>query len=40
LEIIKEVKAQLSSKFKMKDIDATNFILGMEIKRDQENKKL
>jgi hypothetical protein len=31
----KEVKKKLSSKFNMKDLDATNFILGMEIKRDQ-----
>jgi hypothetical protein len=29
----KEVKKQLSSKFNMKDLGATNFILGMEIKR-------
>jgi hypothetical protein len=39
-EIIKDVKTQLSSKFDMKNIGATNFILGMEIKRDQENMKL
>jgi hypothetical protein len=38
-EIIKEVKNQLCSKFDMKYIGATNFILGMEIKRDQENMK-
>jgi hypothetical protein len=40
MDVIKEVKSQLSSKFDMKDIDATNFIMGMEIKRDHENKKL
>jgi hypothetical protein len=34
------VKTQLSSKFDMKDLGAGNFILGMEIKRDQENRKL
>jgi hypothetical protein len=33
-EIIQDVKTQLSSKFDMKDISASNFILGMEIKRD------
>jgi hypothetical protein len=35
-EIIKEVKTQLSSKFDMKYLGAANFILGTEIKRDQE----
>jgi hypothetical protein len=39
-EIIKGVKTQLSSKFDMKDLGAANFILGMEIKRDRENRKL
>jgi hypothetical protein len=39
-EIIQDVKTQLSSKFDMKDIGAANFILGMEIKRDWENRKL
>ena len=29
--VIKEVKSQLYSKFDMKYLDATNFILGMEI---------
>jgi hypothetical protein len=33
-EIIQDVKIQLSSKFDMKDLGASNFILGMEIKRD------
>jgi hypothetical protein len=33
-EIIQDVKTQLSSKFDMKDLGASNFILGMEIKRD------
>jgi hypothetical protein len=35
-EIIQDVKNQLSSKFDMKDLGASNFILGMEIKRDQK----
>jgi hypothetical protein len=39
-EIIQDVKNQLSSKFDMKDLGTADFILGMEIKRDQENKKL
>ena len=39
-EIIQDVKTQISSKFDMKDLSASNFILGMEIKRDQENIKL
>jgi hypothetical protein len=39
-EIIKDVKAQLCSKFDMKVLGAANFILGMEIKRDQANMKL
>jgi hypothetical protein len=34
-EIIQDVKTQLSSKFDMKYLGAANFILGMEIKRDQ-----
>ena len=40
MDVIKEVKSQLSSKFDMKDLSATNFILGMEIKRDRANRKL
>jgi hypothetical protein len=35
-EIIQDVKTQLSSKFDMKDPHASNFILGMEIKRDRK----
>jgi hypothetical protein len=34
-EIIQDVKTSFSSKFDMKDLGAKNFILGMEIKRDQ-----
>jgi hypothetical protein len=40
MDVIKEVKSQLSSKFDMKDLGDANFILGMEIKRDCENRKL
>ena len=34
--IIQNVKNQLSREFEMKDIGDANFILGMEIKRDQK----
>jgi hypothetical protein len=40
MDVIKEVKSQLSSKFDMKDLGASSFILGMEIKRYRANKKL
>jgi hypothetical protein len=40
MDVIKEVKSQLSSKFDMKDLGAANFIFGMEIKRDRANRKL
>jgi hypothetical protein len=40
MDVIKEVKSQLSSKFDMKDLGVANFIMGMEIKRDHANKKL
>jgi len=33
-EIIQDLKTHLSSKFDMKDLSVTNYILGMEIKRD------
>jgi hypothetical protein len=39
-EIIQDVKTQLSSKFDMKDIGASNFILGMEIKSDRKKRRL
>jgi hypothetical protein len=39
-EIIQDVKTQLSSKFDMKDLGAANLILGMEIKRDREKRKI
>jgi hypothetical protein len=40
MDSIKELKSHLSSKFDMKDLGATNFIMGMEIKRDHANRKL
>ena len=39
-EIIQDLKTQLSSKFDMKDLGATNHIFGMEIKRDRAKRKL
>jgi hypothetical protein len=39
-EIIHDVKTYFSSKFDMKDLGVSNFILGMEIKRDRKNMKL
>jgi hypothetical protein len=39
-EIIQDVKTQFSSKFEMKCLGAMNFILDMEMKRNQTNKKL
>ena len=40
MEVIKEVKMQLSSKFDMKDLGAASLILGMEIKRNHADRKL
>jgi len=40
MDTIKEVKKQLSSKFDMKDIGVAKFIMGMEIKRDRDTRKL
>ena len=39
-ENIQDLKTQLFSKFDMKDLGAANYIFGMEIKRNLENKKL
>ena len=39
-EIIQDLKTQLFSKFDMMDIFVVNYILGMEIKRDWEKRKL
>eukprot|EP00253_Pinus_taeda_P003056 PITA_03056 len=35
-----DLKTRLSSKFDMKDLGAGNYILGIEIKRDREKRKL
>jgi hypothetical protein len=40
INTIKEMNKHLSSKFNMKDLGATNFIMGMEIKRDRAARKL
>ena len=40
MDIIKEVKLQLSSKFDMKDLRASYFILGMEINIDRLDKRI
>ena len=40
MQLVKEVKQQLSSKFNMKDLGPTHFILGMGIKRNKVNRGL
>ena len=40
MDVIKEVKIQLSSKFDMKDLGVASLILGMEIKRNHADRKL
>jgi hypothetical protein len=40
MDAIKEVNKKLSSKIDMKDLGAANFIMGMDIKRDQATRKL
>ena len=40
MDAIKEAKKQLSFKFDMNDLDAWNFILGMEIKRDRAARNI
>jgi hypothetical protein len=40
MEAIKEVKKKISSKFDMKDLGVANFILGMDIKRDQAARNI
>ena len=40
MEVIKDVKMQLSSKFDMKDLDAANLISRMEINRNHADRKL
>jgi hypothetical protein len=39
-DIMKKVKSQLSSKFDTKDLGAAKFILGMDIKRDHDEREL
>jgi hypothetical protein len=40
MDAIKEAKKQLSSRFDMKDLGASKFIMGMEIKRDRATRNL
>jgi hypothetical protein len=40
MNVIKEVKMKIFSKFYMKDLRDANFIIGMDIKRFQTNMKL
>ena len=40
MEVIKEVKTQLSPKFDMKSLGASNLILGMAIKRNRVDRKI
>ena len=40
MEVIEEVKLKLSSKFDMKDLNLSNFILGMEVKINHAHMKL
>ena len=40
MDVIKEVKMQLSSKFDMKDLSVASLILGMEIKINRADRKL
>ena len=40
MDLIKEMKLQLSPKFDMKDLGATNLILGIKLKRDRAGRRL
>jgi hypothetical protein len=40
MDIIKDLKSKLSSKFDMKDLSVAKFILEIEIKRDCANRKI
>ena len=40
MEVIKDMKLKLSSKFDMKDLGVVNLNLGMEIKRNSVDRKL
>ena len=39
MDLIKEVKLQMSFKFDIKDLGATHLILEIEIKRDQADSR-
>ena len=40
MDVVKEVKQQLSSKFDKTDLGQEHFIIGMDIKRDREKKRI
>jgi hypothetical protein len=40
MDVIKEVKSYLSSKFDMKYLGVSNFIMGVDTKRYRANRKL
>ena len=40
MHVIKQFKAELATEFKMKDLGALTHILGVEVKRDRQNKVL
>ena len=40
MDAIKEVKKKLSSNLDMKELGVANFIMGMEIERDQVSRKI
>ena len=40
MDTIKEVNKKLSSKFNMKDLSASKFILGIDIKRDRATRNM
>jgi hypothetical protein len=39
-KLVKETKSQLSCEFDMKDLGELHYCLGIEVKRDHQNKKL
>jgi hypothetical protein len=38
--VVHDLKSQLSTQFDMKEFRAAKYILGMEIRRDRENRKV